>query len=127
MIRFPWLPAFIIWCSLVIIATLYPGNHLPAISALPIMKYLDLVVHFFLFLVFGFLLTAFLLKKTNASSILVILGITLISGIIFAALTEFLQWLLPVNRNASFQDIIADVIGVITGSLLGWILIKRKK
>jgi len=124
--RVPWLSAFIIWCSLVIIATLYPGNHLPEISRLPIIERLDLVIHFFLFLVFGFLLTAILLHKTRASSILVILGITLISGIIFAALTEFLQWLLPVNRNASFQDCIADVTGVIAGSLIGWILINRK-
>jgi hypothetical protein len=40
----------------------------------------------------------------------------------YAAATEVLQGLLPINRHADVRDLVADVAGVLVGVALSWAL-----
>jgi VanZ family protein len=37
-----------------------------------------------------------------------------------AALTEFLQWLLPTGRTGCIQDVLLDLVGISVGMALSW-------
>lgn len=54
-------------------------------------------------------------------------GRVLIAGILFGALIEILQGILPINRNADWFDLAADSLGVVIGTLGGWLLAKTYK
>lgn len=118
MFRNCWLPALLVWCVVILVATLFPANHLSHISDFNLYPGADLLAHFVLFLLFGILGTGTLIYRYNIREKNLILLYVLVSGIIFAGITELLQLLLPVNRDASFDDLLADFAGVISGSLL---------
>lgn len=127
MFRNYWLEALLIWCGVIIVATIFPADHLANISDLNIFPGADLLVHFFLFLLFGILCTGTLTYRFNIKKVFLKLLFVLVSGTMFAAITELLQLLLPVNRNASLDDLIADITGVLMGSLLVITISVRKK
>jgi len=44
----------------------------------------------------------------------------------YAAATELLQGLLPINRHADPRDVVADVAGVLFGLAVSWALAQRR-
>ncbi|HRZ41444.1 MAG TPA: VanZ family protein [Bacteroidales bacterium] len=50
--------------------------------------------------------------------------IAIIAGMVFGAFTEFLQFLIPVNRQASWFDFMADSAGTFVGVAI-WLLNPR--
>ena len=127
MFRNYWLEALLIWCGVIIVATIFPAYHLAFVSDLNIFPEADLLVHFFLFLLYGILFTGTLTYRFKLKKVFLKLLFVLVSGTMFAAITELLQFLLPVNRSASLDDLIADIAGVLIGSLLVIIISGRKK
>ena len=51
----------------------------------------------------------------------------LIAGILFGALIEVLQGILPINRNADWLDLAADSLGAVLGTVVGWLLPEKYK
>lgn len=51
----------------------------------------------------------------------------LIAGMLFGALIELLQAILPINRNADWLDLAADSLGVVLGTIVGWLLPEKYK
>lgn len=118
MIKIPWKIVFPGWTFLIIIAVLFPGQHLPETDNVLGILRPDLVAHFILFLFFALFLAGFIIiyqdNNLNLKNILAII----IIGIVFGALTEFLQLILPVHRNACFLDLVMNSSGTIIGLLL---------
>jgi VanZ family protein len=105
----------IFWSLLILFATLYPGNRLQGFSGFSFLIRTDLLVHFILFAVFTFLFSLWMQGRCrispNRKKILIIIA----SGIVFGCLTELLQSFLPVQREASWSDFMADIAGVLSG------------
>jgi VanZ family protein len=103
------------WCLVILVLTLIPGNKLPDLEKIHLLTSIDLWVHGSLFLVFSILfMRAFTRKLPDLSFSKVVLR-AIFSGIVFGSLTEFLQLVIPVNRNASLFDLMADVFGLTAG------------
>lgn len=113
----------VVWSAVILAATLFPGNRFPDLEQLKNIDGFDLLVHGVLFLIWSILfLRAFFnvhqLKRWNWRPLL----ITAFAGMVFGAFTEFLQFLVPVYRLASWFDFIADTAGTILGVAF-WIFI----
>ncbi len=122
----PWKNFLIFWITLILIATLLPGKQLQKIPGTDMPAGTDLVIHYLLFTGLGFLLSAYLkADKNNVPVIRSILTVALY-GILFGAFTEFLQLILPLQRDASFYDLAADIAGITTG-IVFFILMTRKE
>lgn len=98
--------------------TLSPGGYFPKINSFWSLFSPDKLVHLFIFGVLAFLLlkgTENQYGKTgNRYKILVPLSITILTGIS----TEILQAMLPVGREASQYDAIANIFGCFAGYLI---------
>ncbi len=106
------------WCIIILVLTLFPGNRMPDLDPLRAVDGFDLLVHGGLFFVFGVLFYRFIRQKHPTAKPLRIFLYTLIAGIFFGSCTEFLQFLLPIQREASFFDLTADITGTLSGSIL---------
>ena len=42
----------------------------------------------------------------------------------YAAATEVLQSVLPINRHGDPRDLVADVLGLLIGLAIGWLLVR---
>lgn len=113
--RFPWVYSLVSWCVLILIVTLIPGNRIPDLEGFTLMKGFDLVVHFILFLCFAILCAGSFRYSSRYKGMKRILLQVLIPGIIFGCSTEFLQFILPIHRDASLIDLLADFSGLIAG------------
>ena len=99
---------------LIIIAVLIPGQNLPDVS---IGGY-DKLIHFGMFLVWA------LAVQSDFGTRLVSRRIFfLVSGVAFSGLTEVVQILVE-GRSFDMYDMIADVVGLIAGLLIGPIIIR---
>jgi VanZ family protein len=125
MIRLRWRLLLVGWSLLILFATLYPGNRLPGLSRISFLVRTDTLVHFMLFAVFAFLLVAMLSCRKLQFKLRYLALITILSGIIFGSLTEVLQSFLPIQRDASWSDLLADITGVIAGFATGAIFRRR--
>lgn len=88
---------------------------------------MDLLIHFFLYSIYAVLLYGSLFIRPDPLPLRHIMFIILVSGTIFGALTEFLQHILPVQRDASWIDLCADIAGVITGLVIGKKVLQQRK
>jgi hypothetical protein len=110
------LGAAIVWTILILIGTLLPANSLPDSEGEPGFSLLDLpyfdkAVHFTLFLGFGILWM--LVGRTPAARLWVV-G----AGIGLAILTEFLQLIPAIGREAGWEDVAADSLGLALAFIL---------
>ena len=81
--------------------------------------YLDKGVHF-VFYFFAVVLGIFCLeeRRQNRSRPKKLLPVVLLGSILYGALIEGLQWLMPFEREADIWDIVANSLGAITAGLL---------
>jgi len=101
-----------------------PGNKLPETNDWDFLM-LDKFVHFVLFAIFAFLLIRGLIKQyqfvsLRRNSFIFSLAI----GIFYAVSAEFLQQYAS-DRNFEWQDMIANVLGVLAGLLIYLVLVKK--
>ena len=101
----------IIWTIIMLIGCLTPHKDVPE----ELNNYNDKVLHILIFIPFTLLwsLTGFPI------------GRALIAGILFGALIEGLQYVLPIHRSADWLDLAADTIGAVLGILVVWLIPKR--
>lgn len=106
--RYYTLP-LIIWVIIMMILSSIPGSGIPTPSVVPI----DKIAHFTEYLVFATLLGRYLYFKKNRTVIATLLIVFIIS-VIYSILDELHQLYIP-YRDCSYQDLIADIFGVLSG------------
>lgn len=99
---FRWLA--IVWTVIMLIGCLTPHSELPD----ELVNWNDKAQHIAIFALFALLWRLAGLKLATVA----------IAGIVFGALIEVLQYVLPINRSADWVDLFADSIGVVLGLLL---------
>jgi VanZ family protein len=110
------LTAFVLWTLFILIVVGIPGSYIPKPVSFWRLLSPDKIVHIFLFGPFAFLLLHYLFSLPELhSKIKFPFLLTLFLGIIYATITELLQFFVFVGRNGNIYDAIADTVGVITG------------
>lgn len=99
---FRWLA--IIWTVIMLIGCLTPHAELPD----ELVNWNDKAQHIAIFAMFALLWRLAGFKLATVA----------IVGLVFGALIEVLQYVLPINRSADWADLFADSIGVVAGVLL---------
>jgi VanZ family protein len=99
-----------VWLFLITLLCIVPQNDLPKVQGIP---HFDKFVHFVLYFVLSFLsLFVFSGPKRRRKMILV-------SAIfIFSLIIELMQGILPFGRTCSTLDMLANLIGILTGLFL---------
>ncbi len=116
--RIPWKPLLVFWIFLILLLTLLPGKQIPTLPDAIVFPHADKVVHFMLFAGFGFLYAGLQCHKSPNRKKMQIAAKVLIYGTLFAAFTELLQAVLPIHRNGSIHDFLADMAGLVPGCLI---------
>ena len=104
------IPAVAYGCIIIALSSI-PGNSLPDVKWLSY----DKLIHVGEYLIFGFLVSRALRRPISSRVQLVL--ITLLLAGIFGGLDELYQNLIP-GRLSSYQDWVANVIGVFAGSVI---------
>ncbi len=100
---------FIVWACLIFTVSSIPGTELPKVS----LWQWDKLAHFGEYTIFSFLLyRCFYLGRIFSNAIA--WKICVLGGIIYAGLDEIHQLLIPF-RVCTWQDFVADILGVIIG------------
>jgi hypothetical protein len=107
----------ICWGLMILILTGIPGQMIPKVTGFMDMFAPDKIVHLVIFggfiivLIRGFIAEpGYSFQKSAVVSIII--------STMLGALTEILQWLVFINRQASIWDFIVDVVGIILGYLI---------
>ena len=107
----------VIWTIVIMVLCWTPQAFLPvseAPNSLAMKLYLDKIIHAGMFMIFGVLwLRAGLLSKRRYLWVF-------LAGVALAAITEIVQNVPSLNREGEFEDVLADVAGVMIGFLLYW-------
>jgi VanZ family protein len=112
---------FILWTALMIAVSSTPGKKLPEVG----LWNFDKFAHCVEFFVFSFLLFRYMHLGRHVS-IMQTVRLGIIIGIAYAGLDELHQMAIP-NRLCTWQDFIADTIGVLTGFYTAHWFYKRKR
>jgi len=114
-----------LWSILILVIVFIPGNQLPKHSEWLDVFQADKLIHVFLFAPFTFLwLINYYYKNRLDTRIKLIIFFI---GLLLAISTEIVQFYFIKGRNGNISDGIADVFGIIAGTLLFNILIKKGK
>ena len=106
----------LVWLVLILILSLIPVNT----EVKELIPYQDKYIHIFMYLVLAlFMMNCFV--KIGFKQVFV----TIIFGIIYGSAIEVLQGLLNTGRYFDYFDIIANIIGSLTGSLLFYRFYKK--
>ena len=103
----------IIWSIIMLIGCLTPHQDVPE----ELSSFNDKGLHIVIFIPFAVLWILAGFK----------VGRVLVAGILFGALIEVLQGILPINRNADWLDLAADSLGAVIGTIGGWLVAKNYK
>jgi VanZ family protein len=120
------IPAFI-WAVIILIIMAFPGDKLPELSFWQFIPFFDKWVHFGLFFIFSGLLVYGFSKQTSFPKLYsnTILSVFVISAT-YAGATELMQNLVS-SRTADYIDFVSDIAGILTGTVLTKILLKKVK
>lgn len=116
---------FWIWFFVILIITGFPSNYIPKPIGFLSLLSLDKIVHIFLFSPFAYLLLRFKYQTVEFNKKREYL-LTGFYGIIYAFITELLQFYVFIGRSGNIYDFIADIIGVIIGVLIFNYFVNRK-
>lgn len=95
-----------VWTLLILVLCTIPGDDLPDVDVVSA----DKLGHFVIFAGFGWLWMW--ASRPNVRSVTLIL---LCAGLLFAGGTELYQGLLPFERQPSWADAVANVLGLVVG------------
>lgn len=109
-IVFRWLA--IVWTIIMLIGCLTPHDELPG----ELVEFNDKLLHAVIFAPFVVL---WILAGFRMDYVFV-------AGILFGALIEGLQYILPINRSADWVDLAADTLGVVLGVAIAWVILRYK-
>jgi VanZ family protein len=118
LLRSKWLLLF--WFLLMNVLFFLPGSDLPKQGWFEFIPFYDKVVHIGLFGIWIFL-SVLALRLRVPHAWWYILGIALVYGM----LVEVIQKYWVPNRSFDLFDVLADMIGALSGLLCGWAYIKK--
>ncbi len=98
----------------ILILTTISGNNLSSINAFPISG-LDKLAHFIVFMVFAIFLVADLFKNSVKLSFKEVILIILLISLFYGGIIELMQHLLMPQRTGSLFDLLANVLGSLSG------------
>ena len=107
-----WVPVAV-WAALIFYASSVPAVNIPDLGIFGTDKF----AHFLEFLVFGILLTRAMLGQGPKISLSWTIVLSIIIAIFYAAIDEWHQMVIP-GRQTDILDFLADVAGIVVGSLL---------
>ena len=110
-----YIPA-LLWATLILIIIAIPGNYIPTPHGIWGSISPDKIIHFGLFAPLSFLLAKGINQKYNIRMQAIVLSG--VFGIIYAILTEVLQFYVIPGRNGNIFDALADIIGILIGLAL---------
>ncbi len=123
-LRFFW-PA-ILWGLFIFLIISLPGRSIPETGLHEIPQF-DKLVHFALFAVLAWLLCIGFVRESKHSGLKNNhLIVCLLTGIIYGALTEWLQFCCFPDRHGSFLDFLANGFGTVFGVVLYRILHRKR-
>jgi VanZ family protein len=107
----------LVWSALAIHwITIFTLTHLPA-KRLPKVEVNDKIEHASAYFILAILLyTSLRLIRPLKHLALIVL----LNGMVYGAVDEYLQYALPINRDASVWDWTADVTGTVIGVVIAW-------
>lgn len=112
-----WKPLLVIWVLLILTATLIPGRGLAHLPDVSLISGADLWIHGLLFCGLGFIATsAYPATGDRLWQNRKVLTL-LLAGTVFGGITELLQAVLPIQRDPSWFDFLADIAGLILGTI----------
>jgi len=101
----------LLWMGIILLLTGLPGNSFPKVSKWMDVFQPDKLIHIAMFFPFAwFWQSYFLHKEVKRSKAIMFVSLF---GIIYASLTEVLQYYVFIGRSANVPDAIADVIGIV--------------
>jgi len=105
-----------------------PGDYIPKPIGILSLLSPDKIVHFLLFAPLSVFLLSYLhsLNCNNAFTNNAVIWV-LFYGIVYAILTELLQFCVFIGRNGNLYDAMADILGTILGIIIFNKWIKKKK
>ena len=109
------------WTGMLLTATLLPGNAFPEVPDWTNLFQPDKLMHLALFSGLMFFLLFNIQRYTCRSNIF----ICFLTGFVFCCVTELLQGFLPINRQMSIFDAIANIAGLLLGFLFWRIAAKK--
>jgi len=119
---------FLIWTLVILVVVGMPGRYIPKPVGFLTLLSPDKIIHLALFAPWSFLLLKYFSSVgyqnifTKNKKLWVV-----IYGIIYAILTELLQFYVFIGRNGNLYDALADIIGVGLGVFIFNRWINRKK
>jgi VanZ family protein len=112
----PLIPA-IVWASFILAVIIWPGSRIPDSEVLKI-PMMDKAIHFVLFFVLANLLAFGLFRQHSSSPFFIYRTLlVLISGILYGAATELLQYWFLSSRHGNAADLLANIFGMVFGLL----------
>jgi len=112
------------WAALILLLISLPGEDLPDMDIWAI-DIEDKIGHLAVFGVLSFLMVYGSFRQGNPLTRKE-LTIVLSLGTIYGGLTEVLQGLVFTSRFASVSDFLADLLGVVLGTVFGYLVFKRR-
>ncbi len=118
--------AFALWSILILLLFLIPGQLIPPIPDFYTLLQPDKVLHLALFSVFVYLLLQSI-RRQYGPGFLRYRGmiIALLSGTIYGATTESLQYFLAINRSGNYYDFLVNVVGCLVGTVIFFTVLRK--
>lgn len=115
------------WAIVILLLTGLPGSVFPRVVTFWDWLTPDKIVHVIIFGIFTFLMiwgyrAQYLMNQHRLKYLLT----TIVIGVLFGALTEYLQKVLFVGRCGNIFDFCADVVGCVLGLIVFWAFYRKK-
>jgi len=108
----------ILWLCVILVLTLAPGNYFPKVGNFWNLFSPDKLIHLSIFSVLAYLLLWGSYKQYKAVASRYTLVVPFVVAILTGIVTELLQAYLPIGREASIYDSIANFAGCFAGYLI---------
>ena len=119
--KYFWLPP-VLWGCLIIVLSLLPGGktHLQLFG----IPHADKIGHFGMYAIWSFLIYQAFVRPENISRSKAFWSTILLSSLIGIVL-EYAQNTVTIGRSYELADMVANALGAVTGSLVGYWWIKK--
>ena len=117
-----FIPAFL-WALVIFMIISAPASSLPATDKLNI-PHIDKIVHFIIFAILGgLMIRGFLLRGSTRTKGVIV---SLICGLLYGVMTEYLQHCCLDDRHGNFADVLANSFGTVFGIFLMMVIAFRR-
>lgn len=105
----------IAWWCFIFLLTLTPGGFFPKVSSFWSLFSPDKIIHLVIFGILTYLLLKGTARQYKTLKLRYIIGMPIVVSVLTAVLTEVIQAIFPIGRDASIYDVIANFVGCFLG------------